>query len=93
MKQRTKDEKAHILIDCRNQNEFAIGHFKSATYSKSKTFEQFPTLVHKKQFLKDHPIYTYIAPEGFGAKKQVLMLEMRYTMKIQKTMQLILSKV
>ena len=53
-------KKQPILIDCRNQKEYAIGHFESSINPKTKTFEQFPTWVHQNtEYLKNRTIYMY----------------------------------
>ena len=49
-----------VIIDVRNQKEFAIGHFNGALDPKTKTFEQFPQWVdqHKIEW-QDKEIYMY----------------------------------
>lgn len=46
---RTEEENNTILIDCRNNIEYSIGHFKGAVNPNTKTFNEFPLWVEKNK--------------------------------------------
>jgi len=60
METKKKSDQNFVLIDCRNQKEYSIGHFDGALNPKTKTFEQFPRWVdnHKSE-LEGKKIYMY----------------------------------
>lgn len=54
------DPKEAVLIDCRNQKEYEIGHFTAAVNPETTVYSQFPKWVEQNQHLMENKtVYMY----------------------------------
>lgn len=66
-----------VLIDTRNDYEFAIGAFKGATSPETRTFRQFPEFVEQHLDPGSHPKIAMYCTGGIRCEKSTAFLKQR----------------